>query len=351
MKQFRLIDNVLGWVTFLIAAFVYCSTIEPTASFWDCPEFITTAYKLEVGHPPGAPFFMLTGNLFSQLTSDPTKVAYMVNMMSALMSALCILFLFWTITHLARKLVGENGMVSTLGQLIAVEASGLVGALACLAVLTIVMVCVTQISMKRDLSPEYQLDMAVKYRERGEYGRAIECYSRVMELRGEDAEILALLSDLYYLQNDSANYELTLRRILFSKNATQEQLHLAKDKLVILLIKKGDFDGINQMLMSEEDSELSEKYSMYLAPEPILDLKEGAYEGIQSLRISCAGKGKIYYTLDGTIPGENSAEYTLPVILDYGDVVVKACMINEYGVKSKIVQANYQIQRPLEIPQ
>ena len=105
------------------------------------------------------------------------------------------------------------------------------------------------------------------------------------------------------------------------------------------------------MLMSEEDSELSEKYSMYLAPEPILDLKEGAYEGIQSLRISCAGKGKIYYTLDGTIPGENSAEYTLPVILDYGDVVVKACMINEYGVKSKIVQANYQIQRPLEIPQ
>jgi len=130
MKQFRLIDNVLGWVTFLIAAFVYCSTIEPTASFWDCPEFITTAYKLEVGHPPGAPFFMLTGNLFSQLTSDPTKVAYMVNMMSALMSALCILFLFWTITHLARKLVGENGMVSTLGQLIAVEASGLVGALA-----------------------------------------------------------------------------------------------------------------------------------------------------------------------------------------------------------------------------
>ena len=208
----------------------------------------------------------------------------------------------------------------------------LVGALACLAVLTIVMVCVTQISMKRDLSPEYQLHMAVKYRERGEYGRAIECYSRAMELRGEDAEILALLSDLYYLQNDSANYELTLRRILFSKNATQEQIHLAKDKLVILLIKKGDFDGINQMLMSEEDSELSEKYSMYLAPEPILDLKEGAYEGIQSLRISCAGKGKIYYTLDGTIPGENSAEYTLPVILDYGDVVVKACMINEYGV-------------------
>ncbi len=130
MKHFRLVDNVMGWLTFAIAAFVYCSTIEPTASFWDCPEFITTAYKLEVGHPPGAPFFMLTGNLFTQLTSDPTQVAYMVNMMSALFSALCILFLFWTITHLVRRLIGTNGRVQTLGQLIAVEASGLVGALA-----------------------------------------------------------------------------------------------------------------------------------------------------------------------------------------------------------------------------
>ncbi|MDE6633930.1 MAG: DUF2723 domain-containing protein, partial [Bacteroidaceae bacterium] len=129
MKHFRLIDNVMGWLTFLIAAFVYCSTIEPTASFWDCPEFITTAYKLEVGHPPGAPFFMLTGNLFTQLTDDPTKVAYMVNTMSALMSAACILFLFWSITHLTRKLVGVKGQLATVGQLITVEAAGLVGAL------------------------------------------------------------------------------------------------------------------------------------------------------------------------------------------------------------------------------
>ncbi len=129
MKQFKLINNLVGWLTFAVAAWVYCSTVEPTASFWDCPEFITTAYKLEVGHPPGAPFFMLTGNLFTQLTSDPTKVAYMVNTMSALFSALCILFLFWSITHLTRKLVGTDGAVSTWGQLIAVEASGVVGAL------------------------------------------------------------------------------------------------------------------------------------------------------------------------------------------------------------------------------
>ena len=105
MKQFRLVDNILGWLAFAIAAFVYCSTIEPTASFWDCPEFISTGYKLEIGHPPGAPFFMLTANLFSHFASDPSQVAYMVNMMSALLSAATILFLFWTISHLVRRLL------------------------------------------------------------------------------------------------------------------------------------------------------------------------------------------------------------------------------------------------------
>ncbi len=129
MKRYKLINNVLGWVVFLVAAIVYCSTIEPTASFWDCPEFITTGYKLEVGHPPGAPFFMLTANLFTQLVSDPSHVAKMVNTMSALLSALTILFLFWSITHLARKLVTKDGEEISLGATIAVMGSGLVGAL------------------------------------------------------------------------------------------------------------------------------------------------------------------------------------------------------------------------------
>ena len=129
MKQFRIVDNVVGWLTFLIAAFVYCSTIEPTASFWDCPEFITTGYKLEVGHPPGAPFFMLTANLFSQFASDATQVAYMVNTMSALLSATCILFLFWSITHLTRRLFIDKWEELNLAKLIAIEAAGMVGAL------------------------------------------------------------------------------------------------------------------------------------------------------------------------------------------------------------------------------
>ena len=129
MKQYRLVDNVLGWFAFIVAAIVYCSTIEPTASFWDCPEFISTAFKLEVGHPPGAPFFMLTGNLFSQFVSDPSQVAHMVNTMSALLSATTILFLFWSITHLTRKLILKDWSSLTTSKLITIEASGLVGAL------------------------------------------------------------------------------------------------------------------------------------------------------------------------------------------------------------------------------
>ncbi len=130
MKQFKLANSIFGWLAFAVAAFTYISTVEPTASFWDCPEFISTAYKLEVGHPPGAPFFMLTGNLFSQFASDPSQVAFMVNVMSALLSAMCILFLFWSITHLARKLLCTDGIVTSAWQTILIIGCGLTGALA-----------------------------------------------------------------------------------------------------------------------------------------------------------------------------------------------------------------------------
>ena len=88
-------NDLGGWIVFLIAAFVYGMTIEPTASFWDCPEFISCAEKLQVGHPPGAPFYMLVGNLFTQFASDASQVSRMVNFLNALLSAGCILFLFW----------------------------------------------------------------------------------------------------------------------------------------------------------------------------------------------------------------------------------------------------------------
>ena len=116
-------------MTFGIAATVYVLTIEPTASLWDCPEFIVCGYKLEIGHPPGAPVFMLLANLFSQLAGSPSQVAMMVNLLSALLSAGCIFFLFLTITHLALRLTVSEGEEPTLRQAVSIEACGLVGAL------------------------------------------------------------------------------------------------------------------------------------------------------------------------------------------------------------------------------
>ena len=128
MKQYKLFNNIFGWVSFLIAAVVYLMTIEPTVSFWDCGEFITTAFKFEVGHPPGAPIFMIIGRFF-QFFGGPESAAKMVNVWSALASAFTIMFLFWTITHLAKKIM-KYEVEPSLGQTIAIIGSGLVGALA-----------------------------------------------------------------------------------------------------------------------------------------------------------------------------------------------------------------------------
>lgn len=130
MKRFRLFEMITGWAVFAVAAVTYLLTIEPSVSFWDCGEFIASADKLEVGHPPGAPFFMLMGRIFAIFASEPTQVAKMINSFSALCSAATILFLFWTITHLARKLIvkDENGF--SLLNTVAILGAGVVGALA-----------------------------------------------------------------------------------------------------------------------------------------------------------------------------------------------------------------------------
>lgn len=129
MELYKKLNNIMGWAMFLIAGIVYTLTLEPTASFWDCGEFISSAYKLEVGHPPGNPIFMLTGRFFANFASDPSQVAWCINFMSAMFSAATILLLFWTITALARKIVikGDN---YSLTNTIAIMGAGAVGALA-----------------------------------------------------------------------------------------------------------------------------------------------------------------------------------------------------------------------------
>ena len=127
--SYRLINNVTGWVAFVIASITYILTVEPTASLWDCGEFITTSVGLQVGHPPGAPFFMIVSRLFAIFAPSPETQTYMINIMSALCSGFTILFLFWTITHLAKKVVIKKDEECTMGQLYAIMGAGLIGAL------------------------------------------------------------------------------------------------------------------------------------------------------------------------------------------------------------------------------
>jgi hypothetical protein len=109
MNKYKLSNNVLGWATFIISIITYTLTLEPTVSFWDCGEFISASYRLQICHPPGAPLFLMIGRVFSLFASDASKVAFMVNMVSAMTSALCVMFTFWTITHLGKKIVNKNG--------------------------------------------------------------------------------------------------------------------------------------------------------------------------------------------------------------------------------------------------
>ncbi|MCB2219793.1 MAG: DUF2723 domain-containing protein [Bacteroidetes bacterium] len=130
MDLYKKLNRIIGWIVFAIATIVYFLTVEPTASWWDCGEYIATAYKLQVGHPPGAPFFQMIGRFFSLFAfGDTSKVALMINIMSALSSSFTILFLYWTITHFARKIVTSNGPL-TKGNTFAIVGSGVVGALA-----------------------------------------------------------------------------------------------------------------------------------------------------------------------------------------------------------------------------
>jgi len=129
MKIYHRLNTILGWMVFIIASTVFILTSEPTMSFWDCGEYIATAFKLEVGHPPGAPLFQMLGRFFSLFAfGDVTHVARMVNTMSALASGFTILFLFWTITMIGKKIVLKSGEMSR-GKMIAIFGAGLVGAL------------------------------------------------------------------------------------------------------------------------------------------------------------------------------------------------------------------------------
>ena len=214
-----------------------------------------------------------------------------------------------------------------------------------LSIGVIVLIYLTHRDVKRSDSLEYQLEQAEKARNFGEYSKALEYYKRALDLGGDDLEILREMSEVYYLNNEQAWYEVTLRRIIDHPGASKEVLRDCKRKLITILVKKGDFDSISKMILESDDQELRSENQKYLSPTPAFSLEEGVYEDIQSLQITVdpGYNGEIYYTLDGSTPGDNANLYQLPIILEQGKVTIRACFINEYGVKSEIITATYMI--------
>lgn len=215
-----------------------------------------------------------------------------------------------------------------------------------LVITVIALSYVTQRNVKRTQSLDYQISQAEKYQSLGEYSKATECYARAVELDAGNVELLEKLANLYFLQNDQAWHEAILRKIIGHENASDLQRRKASEELITLLVKKGRFDEISKLIKTSKDEVLYDSYREYLSQAPEFSLEEGTYEDMQYLQIASTSEfdGKIYYTLDGSTPGENGTLYSLPIILEPGKTVVRACFINEFGVKSDIITGTYVIE-------
>lgn len=196
----------------------------------------------------------------------------------------------------------------------------------------------------RYYSLEYQVTVAQRYTEETEYDMAVTHYSRALELDPDSVELKFSLAEVFFLKNNKIEYEYLLREIVKDKKASAEQLESAYGKLIAIYRAREDYTTINELLMESGNESIISKYQNYIAVEPEFSVKEGSYTSIQPLKLINFGTGKIYYTLDGSTPDENSTVYTAPILLEEGSYCVKACYINELGIASDVVTGNYTIE-------
>lgn len=195
-----------------------------------------------------------------------------------------------------------------------------------------------------------QVKKAVRYTAEGKYEQAIACYGRALELKGEDIELQFALAEVYFLENNKAEYEYYLQNIVKNEAATTEQLDRAYGKLIAIYRAREDYQTINDLLLASKNEQILSIYQNYIAENPQFSVNEGYYTSIQILKLSGGDNGKIYYTTDGSEPDEKSEVYVAPVILENGDYIIRAVFINSNGVSSAVVTKEYHIDNEVIPP-
>lgn len=190
-------------------------------------------------------------------------------------------------------------------------------------------------------SEEHQVERAVQCVASGNYDKAIAYYNRALELDEDNIELQFSLAEVYFLKNNKIEYEYLLREITRNENATTEQLDRAYGRLIAIYRAREDYETINDLILGSGNDQLISLYQNYIANPPEFSILEGDYTTIQPLKLTAMGTGRIYYTMDGSDPDENSTLYTMPIILENGNYVVKAVFINENGIASEIVTKEY----------
>lgn len=213
-----------------------------------------------------------------------------------------------------------------------------------LLILAMLLITIAVVLIHRHNSLDFQVSTAEKFVSEQEYDMAEEYYIRALELEPDSIELKFSLAEVFFQKNNKIEYEYLLREIVRDKNASAEQLESAYGKLIAIYSAREDYTTINELLMASGNESIISKYQNYIAVVPDFSVKEGSYTSIQPLKLTNFGTGKIYYTLDGTEPDENSMLYTAPILLEDGSYCVKACYINELGIVSDVVTKNYVIE-------
>ncbi len=213
---------------------------------------------------------------------------------------------------------------------------GVTGAIALCLIVGVVM-------LFQYFSADYQTNKARQATEKGKYEKAIRHYTRAMELDEFNVDLKFELAEVYFLENDKNEYEYWLLDIVDDPGIDSERLESAYGKLIAIYKARGEYQTINDMLLGCSNEAIKTKYHGYLAAPPQFSVAAGEYTEVQALKLTVTGKGTIYYTTDGSMPDENSTNYTAPIILENGIYRIYAIFVNENGVYSEPAYADYYI--------